>query len=479
VNDIRTPDWVKDAIFYQIFPDRFAKSTKVPKSSNLEDWDSLPTPHGYNGGDLYGVIEHLDHLEKLGVTAIYFCPVFQSGSNHRYHTHDYFNVDPMLGGNKALEDLIEAAHKKGMKVVLDGVFNHASRGFFQFHDILENGAQSAYLDWFNVKGFPLNAYDTKEPPNYEAWWGYPALPEFKTDTVAVREFLWGVAEYWIQKGIDGWRLDVPNEIDDDAFWQEFRRRIKNINPEAYIVGEIWGDASRWLQGDQFDAVMNYVFTTISYEFLAAESIVPEMIAETGLKHFQTLDAPDFALKLEELLKQHPKEITLAQLNLLGSHDTPRVMSVTGGDVNSVKLMTVLQMTLPGAPCVYYGDEIGLEGERDPDCRRGMPWDQSLWNLELLDFTTAAIAVRNQVPALRQGSFKTLYAKDMTVVFERKLEDSVAIVVLNAGKNLQNVTLENVQNGNYQEHFAKSSNTVTNGLLTFDVPARTAQVFVLR
>ncbi len=479
MNDIRTPDWVKNAIFYQIFPDRFAKSTRVSKSSNLEDWDSSPTPHGYKGGDLYGVIEHLDHLEKLGVNAIYFCPVFQSGSNHRYHTHDYFNVDPMLGGNQALEDLIEAAHAKGMKVVLDGVFNHASRGFFQFHDILENGAQSAYLDWFNIKAFPLNAYDTKDPPNYDAWWGYPALPEFKTDTPAVREFLWDVAEYWIKKGIDGWRLDVPNEIDDDAFWQEFRRRVKNINPEAYIVGEIWGNASRWLQGDQFDAVMNYVFTTISYEFLAAESIQPDIIAETGIKHFQTLDAPNFAFKLEELLNVHPTEITQAQLNLLGSHDTPRVMSVTGGDVSSVKLMTVLQMTLPGAPCVYYGDEIGLLGERDPDCRRGMPWGKANWNLELLDFTTKAIGLRNEVSALRTGSFKTLYANDMTVAFERKLEGSVAIVVLNAGNESQKLTLETVQNGNYQEHFGKSTKAVSDGLMTLEVAARIAQVFVLR
>lgn len=479
MNDIRTPDWVKDAIFYQIFPDRFAKSTKVPKSSNLEDWDSLPTPHGYKGGDLYGVIEHLDHLEKLGVTAIYFCPVFQSGSNHRYHTHDYYNVDPMLGGNKALEDLIEAAHAKGMKVVLDGVFNHASRGFFQFHDILENGAQSAYLDWFNIKGFPLNAYETKDPPNYQAWWGYPALPEFNTDTSAVREFLWGIAEYWIRKGVDGWRLDVPNEIDDDEFWQEFRRRVKNINSEAYIVGEIWGDASRWLQGDQFDAVMNYVFTNIAYEFLANEHIQADIVSESGLKELEQLDAPSFAAKLEELLAVHPHEITHAQLNLLGSHDTPRVMSVTGGDLNSVKLMTVLQMVLPGAPCVYYGDEIGLEGERDPDCRRGMPWDKETWNLELLEFTTQAIAVRNQVSALRQGSYKTLYAGDMTVVFERKLEDCVAIVVLNAGKKSQSLALENLENGNYVEYFGKSNKEATDGIMTLEVAARTAQVFVLR
>jgi cyclomaltodextrinase / maltogenic alpha-amylase / neopullulanase len=479
VTDIRTPNWVKDAIFYQIFPDRFAKSTKVRKASNLEDWDSSPTPHGYKGGDLYGVIEHLDHLEKLGVNAIYFCPVFQSGANHRYHTHDYYNVDPMLGGNQALEALIEAAHKKGMKVVLDGVFNHASRGFFQFHDILENGAQSAYLDWFNITGFPLNAYETKDPPNYEAWWGYPALPAFNTDTPAVRDFLWDIAEYWIKKGIDGWRLDVPNEIDDDPFWREFRLRVKNINPEAYIVGEIWGDASRWLKGDQFDAVMNYVFTTITYEFLAGEHIQADVISDTGLKHLESLDAPGFAQKLEELLAVHPQEITQAQLNLLGSHDTPRVMSVTGGDLNSVKLMTILQMTLPGAPCVYYGDEVGLAGERDPDCRRGMPWDESTWNLELFEFTTHAIALRKGIPALRKGSYKTLYANDMTVVFERKLEDSYALVVLNAGNDAVQIKLEGMQNGAFDQRFSNQTVTATGGVLTLEIAGRTGEVLVLR
>ncbi len=478
MSDISTPDWVKDAVFYQIFPDRFAKSERLQKSSNLEAWDTLPTPHGYKGGDLYGVIEHLDHLEQLGITAIYFCPVFQSGANHRYHTHDYFNVDPMLGGNKALEDLIEAAHKKGMKVILDGVFNHASRGFFQFHDILENGAQSAYLDWFHVKGFPLNAYGTKEPPNYEAWWGYPALPEFNTDTPAVREFLWSVGEYWISKGIDGWRLDVPNEIDDDEFWREFRRRVKNINPQAYIVGEIWGDASRWLEGDQFDAVMNYVFTTIAFEFLAGNKIQKEIIADSGIKHLSTLNAPEFARKLEELLAVHPEEITQVQLNLLDSHDTPRALTVVGGDVPTIKLLTILQMTLPGTPCIYYGNEIGLMGERDPDSRRGMIWDEALWNHDLLGFTTRAIQIRHNISALRKGSYKTLHAQNSVVVFERKLENSYALVVLNANEEAQSVTLEGITNGVYTEQFSNSELKVENGTFKLEIPARTGQVLVM-
>ncbi len=436
-----TPDWVKDAVFYQIFPDRFAKSSRVEKSSNLELWDSKPTPHGYKGGDLLGVVEHLDYLEALGVNAIYFCPVFQSGANHRYHTHDYKVVDPMLGGNEALKTLLEAAHARGMKVVLDGVFNHASRGFFQFHDVLENGSQSAYLDWFYIKGYPLRAYESREPPNYEAWWGYPALPKFNTDTPAVREYLWGVAEYWMHQGIDGWRLDVPNEIDDDAFWQEFRRRVKKVNPEGYIVGEIWETAGRWLQGDQFDAVMNYVFSSLAYDFLAGKRIQASVVKDTGLKHLgsKTLNAQSFAQGCKDLLALYPWDINLVQMNLLGSHDTPRVHSIIGNDIATYKLLTIFQMGFPGAPCVYYGDEVGMLGERDPDSRRGMPWDTQKWNTDILEFTKQAIAIRKRIPALRRGEFNIVYAEGMTVILERKTETSRALIVLNAAET--SITLE--------------------------------------
>jgi len=235
---IHTPEWVKDAVFYQIFPDRFAKSNAVPKPSNLEPWDSPPTVYGFKGGDLLGVAERLDYLQDLGVNAIYFTPIFQSAANHRYHTHDYYQVDPILGGNAALRALLDEAHRRGIRVVLDGVFNHASRGFYQFNHILENDGASPYLDWFFVRKYPLHAYEDQYRPGYEAWAGLRALPKFNTDTPAVREFLWGVGEHWIRQGIDGWRLDVPAEIKDDAFWQEFRRRVKSLNPEAYIVGEI-------------------------------------------------------------------------------------------------------------------------------------------------------------------------------------------------------------------------------------------------
>ena len=191
--EARTPDWVKSAIFYQIFPDRFARSRSVAKPTNLERWDYPPTLHGFKGGDLIGVVEHLDYLQSLGVTALYFCPIFQSTANHRYHTHDFYKIDPILGGNAAFKRLLEEAHRRGIRVVLDGVFNHASRGFYQFNHLLENGQASPYLDWFYVNGWPLHAYEGHKPPNYAAWWGFGHLPKFNVKDPACRQYLLDVS----------------------------------------------------------------------------------------------------------------------------------------------------------------------------------------------------------------------------------------------------------------------------------------------
>ena len=431
MSDMYTPEWVRDAVFYQIFPDRFAKSAHVPKPSNLEPWSAPPTAHGYKGGDLPGVVEKLDYLQDLGVTALYFNPIFQSASNHRYHTHDYYAVDPMLGGNRALKELLDAAHARGMKVVLDGVFNHASRGFFQFHDILENGPQSAYLDWFHVRSFPLYAYHDQGNLGYSAWWNLPALPKFNTNTEAVREFLWGVGSYWLEFGIDGWRLDVPNEIGDDRFWREFRRRCRAVNPECYIVGEIWDDAGRWLQGDQFDAVMNYPFTRAAFGFTAARTLEHSEIRRCGLQHVSPLDAPAFAREVETLLSRHRPEVTSAQLNLLGSHDTPRALTLVGGDETALRLSLFLLLTFPGAPCLYYGDELGLAGRHDPECRQGMPWEQPEgWNEGLRSYLKMLVALRQRHPALRSGPFTTLYAEGSVYAFSREAEGERLLGVMN-------------------------------------------------
>ncbi len=439
-----TPEWVKDAVFYQIFPDRFAqrsadfgKNGYPPKPSNLQPWGTAPTRHGFMGGDLLGIIDHLDYLHDLGVNALYLNPIFASAANHRYQTHDYYQVDPILGGNKAFFALRDAAHARGLRIVLDGVFNHASRGIFQFHHLLECGADSPYVDWFRVHRWPLNAYKPNvKRPNYDAWWRLPALPKFNTDTPAVREFLWNVATHWIEQGIDGWRLDVPNEIDDDAFWQEFRRRVKAINPEAYIVGELWQEAKRWLQGDQFDAQMDYNFTRLAFGFFVGNNLNQEDTIKTGYGLMPTLTGVEFGKGLNRLLNElYDPQIVQAQMTMLGSHDTPRLLTVANNDKTAVRLMFLCQMTLPGAPNIYYGDEIGMAGGGDPDCRRAFPWhDRSLWDEELLADVRRMVRLRREHAVLRRGTFELLYADESVVVYQRRLGTQTAIVAFNAGVN---------------------------------------------
>ncbi len=346
-----TPKWATDAVFYQIFPDRFARSPRLPKAGlHFEDWDSAPTVHGFKGGDLYGVIEHLDYLEDLGVNALYLTPVFSSAANHRYQTYDYYQVDPLLGGNAALHELLESAHKRQMRVVLDGVFNHASRGLWQFHHTLENAGSSPYVDWFYfdpdrlARNRPWGAYPSPEEEaniqregsfraiGYQGWWNMPALPKFNTSTPAVREFLFGVAEHWIRFGIDGWRLDVPGEINDNSFWQEFRSRVRAINPEAYLVGELWWEAGRWLQGDQFDACMNYQLAASILGFLPGSHLNLEETLKVGgyRGQVQPIDAQAFADRLDA----SPGHVFTGRhagpsSNLMDSHDTPRFLTCSG------------------------------------------------------------------------------------------------------------------------------------------------------
>lgn len=428
-----TPDWVKHAVFYQIFPDRFARSERVTKPSNLEPWDADPTPHGYKGGDLLGVAERLDYLRELGVTALYFNPIFQSASNHRYHTHDYYRVDPLLGGDEAFDEMLRECKRRGIRVVLDGVFNHASRGFFQFNDILENGAASPWLDWFYLTGeHPLNAYDVARLPGYTGWADLRALPKLNTHNPQVREFLMRVGEHWIRKGIDGWRLDVPNEVTGEGFWEEFRERVKRINPEAYIVGEVWEDASRWLRGDQFDGVMNYLFTGPTIAFTAGGSVRPELVAGRSYRPYPKISAPEYADVMERLLALYPWEIQLTQLNLLDSHDTARFLTLADGDESGVRLGALLLFTFPGAPCIYYGDEIGLTGGM-PDhwARRSFPWDRpETWNRDLLDLYKRLIALRHAHPALRVGKYRRLLAEGDVYAFARRLDDATLIVAVN-------------------------------------------------
>lgn len=443
--EVTTPDWVKDAIFYQIFPDRFAKSDRVDKPANLQPWGDSPSPTRFQGGDLIGVIEKLDYLLDLGVNAIYFNPIFASAANHRYHTHDYYQVDPILGGNQALKELLDAAHQRGIRVVLDGVFNHASRGFFQFHHLMENGPDSPYLHWFRVYDWPVNAYRFDEQPNYDAWWRLHALPEFNTDLPAVREYLWNVATYWLEQGIDGWRLDVPGEIDDDEFWREFRRRCKAINPDAYIVGEFWEAVPRWLQGDTFDGQMNYLFTRAALSFFGGRQLDAAEAARCGYGQLRPSNGQKFAAALNIIHNElYQPEIVQAQMTMLGSHDTPRLLTLVDDDVSLVRLLFLCQMTVAGAPTIYYGDEIGLPGRHDPDARRAFPWhDPASWNHALHAYIKQLIALRQATPALRRGDFQILHASNQVVVYQRRYEGQTAVVAFNIGKRSHTLSADDL------------------------------------
>ena len=474
---IVTPDWVKDAVFYQIFPDRFAKSDKVLKPHNLESWDSLPTVQGYKGGDLYGVIEHLDYIQDLGATAIYFTPIFQSACNHRYHTHDYYQVDPLLGGNKAFYNLRDEMHKRGMKLVLDGVFNHASRGNFYFNDILENGPHSAWLDWFTVYDWPLTAYSGEHPANYEAWVGNRALPKWNTDNPQVREYIMQIAEYWLREGIDGWRLDVPFCITSPGFWNEFRTRVKAVNPEAYIVGEVWWDSTNYLQGDQFDAVMNYIFTEPVIQFCGQNHLSRELaVTHHSYDPYPAIDGEHFAVKLEKALFRYDWQVAQVQLNLLDSHDTARLLSIANGDKATVRLATILLMTVPGAPSVYYGDEISLPGKDDPDCRRTINWDnRDSWDMETLAYYKQLISLRKSHIALRRGAFKGLHSGPLSYAFSRALDNDKLIIALNVSDKAQKLDIPVkglVEDGaTLKAVYSKGNVTVEGGIARVNVPAR--------
>lgn len=433
---VQTPDWVKHAVFYQIFPDRFARSARsdLPPEMQvpLEPWDSPPTLQGYKGGDLWGVIDQLDYLQDLGITAIYFTPIFRSTSNHRYHTHDYYQVDPLLGGNEAFLDLLQAAHARDMKVVLDGVFNHSSRGFFYFNDVLENGPHSPWLDWFDIHDWPLSAYDGTKLANYRGWVDNRALPEFNHDNPQVQEYIMQIAEYWIRQGIDGWRLDVPFEVKTPGFWQLFRDRVKGLNPEAYIVGEVWTDAREWLDGIQFDGVMNYLFTGPTLAFTAGDRIVKPLVELPDYFPYPPLDAQNYAEKIQALLDLYDWEIQLTQLNLLSSHDIARALSVVGEDQASFELAVLLLMTFPGAPSIYYGDEVGLPGRLDPDCRRTFP-AQPDWDRSILQLHKDLIALRHAHPALRTGKYQILAAEGYCYSFSRILDDEMLVIAVNTGE----------------------------------------------
>ncbi|MDQ6423153.1 glycoside hydrolase family 13 protein [Paenibacillus sp. LHD-117] len=417
VDVFEPPAWVKDAVFYQIFPERFANGDPSLNPEGVEPWGGKPTPSNFFGGDLQGVIDHLDHLARLGVNAIYFTPLFEATTNHKYDTQDYLKVDPQFGSNEKLKELVDICHSRGIRVLLDAVFNHSGRTFQPFVDARENGQSSKYADWFHVREWPLQVVDGV--PTYETFAFEPLMPKLNTENPEVKAYLFEVARYWLEEiGIDGWRLDVANEV-DHQFWREFRAVVKGVNPEAYILGEIWHDSMMWLQGDQFDAVMNYPFTNAALDFFA----------------YGKGSASAFASAIGAQLAAYPQQVTESAFNLLDSHDTPRLLSLCGDHVGRLKLAALFQMTYPGTPCIYYGDEVGMNGEGDPDCRKCMVWEPHEQDAALFGFYQDAIGLRHEFEAMRGSDIAFLHAGDADglLAYERRSDGQRLLIAMNASE----------------------------------------------
>ncbi|KPL78800.1 hypothetical protein ADN00_06130 [Ornatilinea apprima] len=381
---INKPQWLNNAVFYQIFPDRFANGDLSNDPQGVFPWGSQPDREHFWGGDLRGIIQNLDYLQELGINALYLNPIFKAGTNHRYDTFDYYEIDPVLGTKSDFKQLVEESHHRGIRIILDGVFNHCGLGFSPFLDLVEKGDASPYRDWFFVDRFPV----TTSPLSYQTCGGAEYLPKLNTANQVVQDFFLDVAEYWIREfNIDGWRLDVPWKADFD-FWKRFRTRVKQVRPDAYIVGEIWRDSLTWLDGTTCDGTMNYPLREYLLDYCVHDH----------------MDAEDFTYFLTRLLDDLG-ENRGGQLNLIGSHDTARVLELAAGDRRKIKLISGLQMLLPGVPMVYYGDEVGLRGANDPDCRRCMPWEPETWDQELYAHYKKMIQIRRQHTWLSHAEVK--------------------------------------------------------------------------
>ena len=386
----RVPAWAANKVIYQIFPSRFATHHQVPDRV----WYQTPIgPRADLKGSLRGIISRLDHIRDLGVDVIYLTPIFLSHSTHKYDTVDYYTIDPSFGTAEDLKELVEKAHGMGLRVILDGVFNHTSPDFFAFRDLAKNQEKSAHKDWYYVKQFPLRRVPGLH--NYKCFGYFWGMPKVNLRCPAAAAYFTEVALYWLRTaGVDGWRLDVADEISHD-FWRSFRRAVKAEFPDALIVGEIWHHAPDFLQGDQWDSVMNYPFYRSLLDFAATGTIpASRFLGNLGFQRGNIHTAV------------HP-----LLWNLVGSHDTPRLRRLCGDDPQRHRLAVALQLLLPGMPMIYYGDEVGMTGDHDPDCRRGMLWDESRQDKETLRWYRRLLKLRRELPGLLTGETAAQETRD--------------------------------------------------------------------
>lgn len=412
------PKWAANKSVYQIFPARFASSKQVDDKL----WYKAPVTASDNlQGDLRGIIEHLDHMERLGIDIVYMTPIFKSNSSHKYDTIDYYEIDPSFGTKEDLKELVTKAHERGMRVIMDAVFNHTAREFFAFKDIMEKEAQSEYLDWYFVDEFPLRG-KWGEIPNFKCFGYFGGMPKLNLRNPKVEQYVTEVAAYWIKEcDIDGWRLDVGDEISHD-FWKNFRRAVKAVKPDVLIVGEIWHYAGDFLEGDEWDTVMNYSFFRNVMDLVATECItVTQFVERQGY-----------------LKGRLHKKVFPVLWNLIDSHDTARFLHICKNSKKKLHLAAALQLLLPGMPMIYYGDEYALQGGPDPDCRRGMPWDAGYQDEEMFAWYSGLLRLRREHPCMVEGELVSGATDDATgsIVFVREDEHEKIALIFNCSRHAQ-------------------------------------------
>lgn len=443
------PQWAANKVVYQIFPSRFATTQPVDK----ELWYKAPiTPMDDLHGNLRGIIEHLDYIKDLGIDVVYLTPIFKSNSCHKYDTIDYYQVDPSFGTTEDLKELVQKSHERGMKVVLDAVYNHSGREFFAFQDILEKGEKSKYLDWYFIDELPPRG-EWGEIPNFKCFGYYGGMPKLNLKNPEVEKYITDVACYWIKEcDIDGWRLDVGDEI-SHFFWKNFRKAIKAVKKDMLIIGEIWHYAGDFLEGDEWDTVMNYPFYLNLIDLLADEKI----------------NVSQFVQNLGYLKGRLNKKCYPLMWNLIDSHDTARFLHLCNDNKKKQHLAAAFQLLLPGMPMVYYGDEYAMPGANDPDCRRGMYWDEEYQDKEMYNWYKKLMQIRKAHACIVEGEMIETITNDDddTIVMIRKNGEETIAMLFNCGNSAKEFN-----------EYAEKHNLLTDSAFDGKVDGLDAAVIVL-
>lgn len=422
---LNVPDWAEDLIMYQIFPDSFATAKRsISKTSSVleaETEHNRICSENRLGGTLQGITENIDYISGLGVNCIYLNPIFLANSYHKYDTADYYRVDACMGTLEDLKLLVKKCHEHQIRVILDGVFNHCGPDFFAFRDVLEKGKASEYYDWFYDMPEPIRYED---PPGYAAFAYVKEMPKLNTSNPKLEQYLIRVGTYWMEEAdIDGWRLDVANEVNHD-FWRHFKTAVRNVKPDAFLIGEIWEDAGVWLQGDQFDSTMNYRFSYLCRDFFAK----------------RTMTVSQFDSQIQKMIMRYPLPISLAQMNFLDTHDVPRFLSYCEGNRRRMELAYFYLFMGYGIPSIFYGDECYIEGETENAYRSPMPWGVTDSCYELFQ---KLIGIRRAHSSIRNGSYQSVLCEDEQGLyfFLRKNEEDMVLVLINNSDKEQKLDLK--------------------------------------